>query len=129
MQKQVSDFQLFITKNGLLKKNVAKYLGISNTWVTQICKNKATLSDVSLFKILSNKEGWDVSMLAHLADEKTLASIPGVSIGSGNINSGGDQNVFSFDEQLLHLHEGYLDLLKKKDEQMDRLIAIIEKQS
>lgn len=78
----MTEFELFIKKNALKKKEIAEFIGTSNAFITQLCQGLSPLPADKLKKIKENTS-WDTSMLSY--GEKT-------SIIAGNNNSG-DVNV------------------------------------
>jgi hypothetical protein len=58
----MTDFELFIKKNAIKKKELAEFLGTSNAFITQLCKGVAPLPADKLKKIKGNLT-WDTSML------------------------------------------------------------------
>ena len=112
----MTDLQLFIKSNDLKNLEVANYLGVTPQFISLVSRGKGRLSDKLIKKLIHNDKGWNASCLI----PKEV-----VSINSNNINNGQTQNVGSLDERLLSIHSDYLDLLKKKDEQIDKLIAIL----
>lgn len=83
----MTDFELFIKKNAIKKKELAEFLGTSNAFITQLCKGMAPLPADKLKKIKENLT-WDTSML--VIDRPSItASAAGnarVEIGSRNKN-------------------------------------------
>jgi transcriptional regulator with XRE-family HTH domain len=69
------DYKKFLKANDLKQVELANYLEITESAVSNVVRGKADLSEDNLNKLLENDRGWDVSML--------LESVP----GSGNINS------------------------------------------
>lgn len=59
--RNVSVFQSFIEKNGLKKKDVADYLGVSAAFVTQIAQGQRDLPSDKLALIKANSI-WDTTM-------------------------------------------------------------------
>ena len=78
----MTDFELFIKKNAIKKKEIAEFIGTSNAFITQLCQGLSPLPADKLKKIKENAS-WDTSMLSY--GEKT-------SIIAGN-NNAGDVNV------------------------------------
>lgn len=59
----MEDFGNFLTTNGLKKKEIASFLGVSNAFVTQLCTGRSKLTVEKLALIKANK-AWDSSMLS-----------------------------------------------------------------
>ena len=113
----MTDLQLFIKSNDLKNLDVANYLGVSPQHISAVSRGKGKLAEKLIVKLIENDMGWDASCLT----PKVMA------INSNNINNGQTQNVGSLDDRVLTIHSDYLALLKKKDEQIDKLISIIAK--
>lgn len=58
----MTDFQLFLERNLLKKKDVAEYLGVSSAFITQLTKGDRGIPNDKLAEIKQNKQ-WDTSML------------------------------------------------------------------
>jgi len=95
-----------MTKNGLRQVDVAKYLGITESSISSAVKGRNNLSEANLTKLLSNTEGWDVSMFAE----------EGI-FNSGNINNGHDQNIGT--------NATLISVIQMQQEQMGELIKTI----
>ena len=60
---QMNDFELFIKQNRIKKIDIAKYLGVSNGFITQLTNGVRGIPEDKLQKILANPD-WDTSMFA-----------------------------------------------------------------
>ena len=58
----MDSFAKFLSINGLKKKDIAAYLGVSNAFITQICAGARRLPADKLTLIKANSD-WDSSML------------------------------------------------------------------
>lgn len=119
----MSDFAKFLRVNGLKRKDIASYLGVSGAFITQITSGDRPLPDDKLAKIKANAFGWDVSMLPH---RRGLSLLSGVNPRTThaplvNVASAIQQTVKNEDKVLI----GYLE---RKIEDKDRLIRELEKQ-
>ena len=71
----MNNFAKFLLTNGLKRKDIAAYLGVSGSFITQITNGDRTLPQEKLAMIRENAYGWDTSMLTSKAnglDETTL---------------------------------------------------------
>ena len=59
----MSDFAKFMKINGLKRKDIASFLGVSGAFITQISSGDRPLPDEKLAMIMENANFWDVSML------------------------------------------------------------------
>lgn len=57
------DFKRFMFEQNIKQSDLAKYLGVSEGYVSQVVSGKKQLSDENYGKVLNNPYGWDVSML------------------------------------------------------------------
>lgn len=58
------DFKRFRKLNNLKQKDIADYLGVTRSFVSQVESGSSPLPDDKLEKILTNEKGWDISMLS-----------------------------------------------------------------
>lgn len=59
----MNDFAKFLSINGLKRKDIASFLGVSGAFITQISSGDRPLPEEKLAMIKANAYGWDVSML------------------------------------------------------------------
>ena len=59
----MGEFANFLLVNGLKRKDIAEFLGVSGAFITQITKEERPLPSEKLAQIKANAYGWDVSML------------------------------------------------------------------
>lgn len=57
----MTDFEIFIKTNNLKKSAIARYIGVSNGFITQIINGSRRLPHDKLLKIIAN-QNWDISM-------------------------------------------------------------------
>lgn len=67
----MGNFSNFLKANGLKKKDIASFLGVSNAFITQLCSDARKLPDEKLALIKANTLNWDISMLEQ-PEEKGL---------------------------------------------------------
>lgn len=125
----MTDFELFIKKNAIKKKELAEFLGTSNAFITQLCKGIAPLPADKLKKIKENLT-WDTSML--VIDRPSItARAEGnarVEIGSRNKNfCTGETDAASRIAVLEKENEMLKERLKDKDGQIEFLKTLINK--
>lgn len=128
----MTDFELFIKKNAIKKKELAEFLGTSNAFITQLCKGMAPLPADKLKKIKENLT-WDTSML--VIDRPSItARAEGnarVEIGSRNKNYNsevsGDTEKDTRIAILEKENEMLRERLKDKDGQIEFLKTLINK--
>lgn len=135
MLDYMTDFQRFIEVNGLLKKELAEYLGVSGAFISQICNGKRTLPVAKLALIKANTKNWDISMLNQ---ESSPISNSGVYInGNNSINHSPIDNrqYYSDSPDVLRAQIEILDerikekdaQIKEKDAQIKQLLEILAK--
>lgn len=128
----MNDFQRFIEVNGLLKKDLAEFLGVSGAFITQICNGKRTLPESKLALIKANSKGWDVSMLNEQAINNVSNS---VIVRGNNIHSIDNRHYYSDSPDVLRAQIDILDerikekdaQIKEKDAQIKQLLEILAK--
>ena len=59
----MTEFEIFIKQNRILKKDIAEYIGVSNAFISQVCAGKRALPAAKIALIKANNKGWDTSML------------------------------------------------------------------
>lgn len=59
----MNNFAKFLSVNGLKRKDIAAYLGVSGAFITQISSGDRPLPEEKLAMIKANAYGWDTSML------------------------------------------------------------------
>ena len=128
----MTDFEIFIQTNGLLKKDIAKYLGVSNAFITQICSGARALPPQKVAIIKANSNGWDTSMFdAHNGNVTSSIIVNGGT--NGNIHNDNRQ-YFSDSPDVLRAQIDMLDerikekdaQIKEKDAQIKQLLDIIQ---
>lgn len=106
------DYKYFLKKNGLKQVELANYLGITESAISNVVKGKANLSEENLIKIINNDRGWDVSMLTI---DKTM---------SGNINSVVNSKNFNFEQGGISAQQFFM-VVQENQRQMGELIDTI----
>ena len=122
----MGDFELFIQENGILKKDIAEFLGVSNAFISQVCAGKRALPEAKIALIKANKNGWDTSMLGQ--NNRVVNS--GIIVrGNNNGNSIHQDNrqYFSDSPDVLRAQIDMLDeRIKEKDAQIKEKDAQIK---
>ena len=140
----MTDFQLFVEKNALLKKDVATFLGVSNAFITQLCDGSKKIPAEKMALIKANKEGWDLSMFDESNKGVNIGGdSSGVIVNGNNSNSPIDNRHYYSDSP--DVLKAQCDLLeerikekdaqikekdaqiKEKDAQINRLLDLLEK--
>lgn len=114
----MKDFRGFIFYNNISQKDVTEYLGVSKGYLSLVISGKKKLSEENFRKLLENPYNWDTSML-------TTESRDEVEEVRANDKS--------MPERLLDIIEGQkqqietlLEMLKEKDEEINRLRAELD---
>ena len=106
---------LFRRLNGLTQTEMGDFLGVSKSFVSQIENGRVDLPFAMRKRLLENDRGWDVTPLV----ESTV-------VGDGNaVNNGRDQVVSPDAGLVAALREAQAQNAKSQ-EQIDRLLGIIE---
>lgn len=79
MQKIMTDFANFLHINEISKTEMAKFLSVSNSFITKLCNGEKKLPQDQRVKILSNDKGWDTSALAPTSTDLTPGQTPKAS--------------------------------------------------
>lgn len=58
------DIRLFLSVNKLKQKEVADYLSVTETAISNAVNGKSELSKANLIKLRQNNKGWDISMIS-----------------------------------------------------------------
>ncbi len=85
----MNNFAKFLLTNGLKRKDIAAYLGVSGSFITQITNGDRTLPQEKLAMIRENAYGWDISMLTSKANGLDEATLRGreQKLTPGNVRS------------------------------------------
>lgn len=102
------DIKEFLYRNKLKQVDLAKYLGVTEAFISRMVKGLCNPSKENLTKILNNPHGWDTSML-----------IDGGIYYAGN-NNAGDVNVL--------IGHNRLNACKKDSDEATQ-IAVLEKEN
>ena len=88
------DFVKFLNDNSLRKKEIADYLGVVPSIVTDLCSGRKGLSQKNREKLEANDKGWDLSALGEPA--KPLPYVHAKASGSGpnvaTVSLGGERD-------------------------------------
>jgi hypothetical protein len=86
-----TDFQVFVEANDLKKKDLASFLGVSATFISQLCNGQSKLPEDKLKQIKAVKE-WDSSMFLPKSTPTTIVRTGDIN-GDGNNIAGGNINL------------------------------------
>lgn len=88
------DFVKFLNDNSLRKKEIADYLGVVPSIVTDLCSGRKGLSQKNREKLEANDKGWDLSALGE--PTKPLPYVHAKASGSGHnvatVSLGGERD-------------------------------------
>lgn len=88
------DFVKFLNDNSLRKKEIADYLGVVPSIVTDLCSGRKGLSQKNREKLEANDKGWDLSALGEPA--KPMPYVHAKASGSGHnvatVSLGGERD-------------------------------------
>lgn len=114
----MKDFRGFIFYNNISQKDVTEYLGVSKGYLSLVISGKKKLSEENFRKLLENPYNWDTSMLTSESRDEVEEV---------------RANDKSMPERLLDIIEGQkkqietlLEMLKEKDEEINRLRAELD---
>lgn len=117
-----SGLQAFIKQNRLKQKDIADYLGVSPPFITQIIQGTRCLPEDKVALLLSNNK-WDTSMLipSQSVGDISNSNVSGVNVSGNDIHI--NPNAY---DTLLEIVRSNQKTTEKFQEQMDRLISVIE---
>lgn len=104
----MNEYKQFLKVNHLRQVDLAKYLGITESAVSNIVNGRARPSEENLIKILENDCGWDVSMIRESSG------------GTGHYQSVVNSKNFRYDCGISA--EQLLEVVKENQRQMGELI-------
>lgn len=107
----MTPFAKFLSVNGLKRKDIAAFLGVSGAFITQISSGDRPLPEEKLAMIKANAYGWDVSMLVPQAPTIEQEWENEMKIHATNANY----------SQFIGEHISIGSLLRMKDEEIIRL--------
>ena len=114
----MNDFAKFLSVNGLKRKDIASFLGVSGAFITQISSGDRPLPEEKLAMIKANAYGWDISMLTH--QRRPLELLDSIRGKSRDVTQ---EQLRSAVEKALNPEEKFLiGYLERKVEDKDRLI-------
>lgn len=118
----MNDFELFIKQNRIKKIDIAKYLGVSNGFITQLTNGVRGIPEDKLQKIIANPD-WDTSMFASDGEMLKNTSSQKEEEVTAAENAA---TMITIPQSVWAVIENQAASLKTKDEQMNRLITQIE---
>lgn len=114
----MSEIEQFLAVNGLKQIELANFLGLNKSTISQVVSGKARLSQGKINQLRMNDKGWDCSMFP---DAHIVQTIGNHSPYAG-INCNNTELVENLRSQIANLQE----IIRNKDTQIDRLIKLLE---
>ena len=126
MEKTLN-LRLFRKANGITQDAVAEYLGVTKGFISQVENGRVDLPEEKIAKLLHNDRGWSFEDYKKMAVALLAAEIPAQEVEKRDVilklpDMPPAQHYHISPEEVESLKEQ----LRKKDEQIDRLLAIIE---
>ena len=125
--KTVTKLERFRLDNGLTKKKLAEYLGVSDVFLGKMCSGDYKLPEKHAVKLVDNDQGWNTAALLKLEEKEV--SVPAGDIPRLFANKEGIElmndiktTLRAINETLESLNEG----IKRKDEQIATLLKIVD---
>lgn len=125
----MTDFANFLKVNGLKRKEIAAFLGVSGAFVTQVCNGDRPLPAEKLALIKQNPYGWDFSMLEPGRKYKLIEVgelFPGLKAHSENTSERARSAIL--DAFGVSTEEFLVSYLQEKIADQDRLIRELYKE-
>lgn len=122
----------FISKSGLSITSLSKTFGIVQTTLNRQIKGETQLSASTIEAILTNYPNISAEWImrgegAMERINQQIGDITNSSAIGNNVNGSGNKISHNDISDFIGIQKGYQDMIKKKDEQIDRLLSIIEK--
>lgn len=117
----MNDFEIFIEKNKIKKKDLALFIGTSAAFVTQLVKGERMLSDDKLALIKARKE-WDTTMFDEKKVTKNVKTI-GNEISKNELAG---SYINPVNDDTMNVTQA-MDIIAKLVEQNGHLIKEVEK--
>ena len=120
----MADLKTFRKINNLTQTEVGDYLGIKKAFISSIENGKAGLPPDKFSKLINNDRGWNVNPL--LVDTV-------INGNQNNVNNGHDQKITTDSTLIEAVRDAQIaireahQMAAKSQEQIDRLLGIIEK--
>lgn len=115
----LNSVEQFRIGNGLYKKDLADYLGVSQAFIGRVCAGIYKIPPAQLQKLINNDKGWDVTALTQEETEEPV--ITANSSGIDLLNK-----MFGTLSKVEQAQVACMELIRSKDEQIERLTKIIE---
>lgn len=112
------DIRAFRQSNKISQKTLADFCGVTQGAVSQWENGLTSIPSSALELLIHNEEGWDISLLM-----KETSCVNG---NHNNVNNGHDQKIIGDSDLIEAVREAH-SLNAKSQEQIDRLISIIER--
>ena len=123
-------YKSFLKANGLKQVELALFLEVTESAVSNVVRGKANLSEEKLIKILQNDQGWDTSMLVGLSSRNYSVgnNSSGVIVNGNNSNSPIDnRHYYSDSPDVLRAQIDLLDeRIREKEERLKEKDAQIK---
>ena len=117
----------FRLMNGLTKKQIAEFLGVSDVFVGKLCSGVYKLPGKHVMTLINNDKGWDTSALREMGEEDTDLPVQDFPQLFGN-QSGIEllQRISKVLESVADTQSSFIEAMKMKDEQIRSLTKIID---
>lgn len=91
----MADIRKFRQINGIKQEDLAKYLGISRSFISLVETDRSKLPAEYLERLLNNEMGWDTSSLERQESTNISANATNNSTARVNISNSGNKSVSS----------------------------------
>lgn len=123
----MTNFAKFLSVNGLKRKDIASFLGVSGAFITQLTSGMRPLPEEKLAMIKANAYGWDYSML--LPEAQKAKAIHLDHLDRGRSYEATPDNVReAVEKALMHEEHPLVAHLQRKVDNQERLIRELYKE-
>lgn len=122
------NFQAFLQKNNLKQKTIAEFLGVSSPFITQILNGSRDMPADKAALLLSS-EDWDLSMFAAQLNNNGIIANEIRDNATANVAPSSDlvRTTEKALDEISRMNERFNARLAKAQEQIDRLLSLLER--
>lgn len=123
----MTNFAKFLSVNGLKRKDIASFLGVSGAFITQLASGMRPLPEEKLAMIKANAYGWDYSMLLPEAQKEKAIHLDHLDRGR-SYEATPDKVREAVENALVPKDSSLVTYLQRKVDDQERLIRELYKE-